>query len=241
MRLIKLLGVKIVIERLGFGTYGLSGAYGSYLEEKKAIELIKKAYSLGVIYFDTSPSYGDSELILGKALKGLRTKVKIASKVGVSDKGFDLSKEAIQTSVNNSLKKLQTDYLDYLFIHYHDSTSSIKEVTSLLKDYKKSGVIKEVGLGHLPPNVIDEYLKYLNNPYLMTEYNIINRLNYKKILDNKNIVAFSITARGVFENPNKKRPPLYIKSVHNHIKEVSKFLDPLVKKYKLSKTQLAIL
>jgi len=210
-----------MIERMGFGTYG------NELEEKKAIELIEKAYSLGIRYFDTSPSYGQSELLLGKALSGNRQNIKIATKIGVNDTGFDLSIDAIKTSIDNSLKRIQTDYLDYLFIHYHDTKSKIEDVVGLLNSLKDSGVIKHIGLGHLPPKVVNEYLKYLDDPYLMTEYNIIYRLNYKKLIQNncKNLIAFSITARGVFEDVSKEKPPLYIKSVHKHIKTVNKFLD----------------
>lgn len=106
-------------------------SYGNYLtanteeEEKTSIECIKKAYELGVNFFDTAEiyGYGRAEEVLGKALKEIgmrREDIVISTKLlsvgsGVHDKG--LSRKHIIEGLRNSLKRLQLDYVDIVFAH----------------------------------------------------------------------------------------------------------------------------
>jgi voltage-dependent potassium channel beta subunit len=124
-------GLKVSI--LGFGNW-VTGH--SEEEEKTQIEIIKKAYESGINFFDTAEVYGFgvAETIMGKAIKNLdarredlviSTKIFMASPTGANDKF--LSRKHIIEGVNNSLKRLQLDYVDIIFAHRPDFETSLEE------------------------------------------------------------------------------------------------------------------
>ena len=110
--------------KLGFGTWGLGGnSYGS-ISEEQAQKLVSYAFENGIRIFDTSPLYGAgrSESLLGEALRGeSRNTYSLISKVGLSYLGSEearnFSSDALTASLEASLARLQTDYLDYLLLH----------------------------------------------------------------------------------------------------------------------------
>lgn len=113
-----------VIDKIGFGCWGLGGdAYGS-IEEKDAIELVQYAYANGIRTYDTSPLYGDgaSEIILGSALKSFkRESFKIITKAGLfkvkGEEIRDYTPKRMKDSIRQSLDRLETEYIDYFLIH----------------------------------------------------------------------------------------------------------------------------
>jgi predicted aldo/keto reductase-like oxidoreductase len=96
---------------LGYGGAALPKAWLNPLTTEQRVELVRYAYDQGVRYFDTSPVYMESEAILGEALKDRRRQVCLVTKVEST------RPEQVRKSVEQSLKKLQTDYLDILLIH----------------------------------------------------------------------------------------------------------------------------
>lgn len=108
------------INRLGFGAWQLANQEWSHQTEKEAIELVKKAYESGIKFFDTAPNYShsNSERILGVALKNFRNQVFISTKFGRHPDGtVDFSEALIEKSIDESLIRLQTSYLDSVVIH----------------------------------------------------------------------------------------------------------------------------
>ncbi len=85
---------------------------------EKRVAMIRHAYESGIRYFDSSRNYGESESILGEALKDVRSNIYLSSKAGVraDDKGF-VKKEEVRASVEQSLQMLKTDYLDCIQLH----------------------------------------------------------------------------------------------------------------------------
>jgi len=140
------------VSALGLGCMGLTFGYGPATEEKAAIELIRNAYDLGVTFFDTAEAYsqGGNEILLGKAVKSFRNEVVLATKFGFQDgdatKGLDSSPARIRKVVENSLKYLQTDYLDLLYQHRVDPNVPIEEVAGTVKDLIAEGKVKHFGL-----------------------------------------------------------------------------------------------
>jgi len=90
------------------------------LSVDERIELVHYAYQRGVRYFDTAGNYGESQVILGRALKGIRQNVYLVTKVETTDPG------KVRAAVENSLKQLQTDYLDAILIH---GTPGLEQMT----------------------------------------------------------------------------------------------------------------
>ncbi len=121
--------------------------------DKQILELLSCAQSLGINLLDTAPAYGTSEERLGKLLKGTRHEWVICGKAGeefvngVSH--FDFSPQAIRESIDRSLKRLQTDYIDVLLIHSNGEDKKIIEehdIFSVLGEIKKSGKIRAYGM-----------------------------------------------------------------------------------------------
>lgn len=118
------------------------------LNQEETTKVIKRAFELGVNFIDTANvySHGTSEIFIGNALKELNTpreKVVIASKVYFNP--GKLSKEAIIRECDQSLKRLQTDYLDLYQIHRFDYDTPIEETMKALNELVKSGKVRAIG------------------------------------------------------------------------------------------------
>ncbi|MFC1715985.1 aldo/keto reductase [Candidatus Poribacteria bacterium] len=128
---------------------GLGAAWLSRCPESQTIEAIQRAFELGINYFDTYP--GHEERRWAKALKGHRDEIYLQAKIGTHpDRRKDFSTEGARWSVENSLKELETDYLDALLIHdppdIEDPLRPGRALDELLK-MKEEGLIKAIGLG----------------------------------------------------------------------------------------------
>ena len=114
-------------------------------------KLLKETYSLGINFLDTAPAYGTSEERIGKLLKGWRKSWVLSTKAGEEFKGgksiYNFTAEAIEKSVLQSLKKLQTDYLDIVLLHSNGKDEEkILEGLDCLKKLKEKGLIRIYGM-----------------------------------------------------------------------------------------------
>lgn len=129
------------------------------------VRLIHHAFDLGVTFFDTAECYGPyvNELLAGKALKPIRDKVVIATKCGIQIQNgvqkLDARPEVIRRSIEGSLLRLQTDYIDLYYLHRVDPKVLIEEVAWVMQDLMSQGKIRGWGLLHdilkYPPNDIN--------------------------------------------------------------------------------------
>src|SRR6478735_2048142 len=140
------------VSALGLGCMGLSFGLGPATDRKDAIELIQKAFELGVNFFDTAEAYGpgDNEELLGEALGPFRNNVVIATKFGFKEGktalGTDSSAENIKAVAEASLKRLKTDVIDLFYQHRVDPNVPIEDVAGAVKDLIKEGKVKYFGL-----------------------------------------------------------------------------------------------
>lgn len=138
----------ITVSALGFGCYDAAG--GGYGDKMAAA--VHRALDLGVTCFDTAVGYGngESERMLGKALGPRRKKVAVVTKCGVNyagrPKGRDSRRESILASVDNSLQRLQTDYLDVLLVHLPDVNTPFEETMGALDTAVQHGKVRAVGV-----------------------------------------------------------------------------------------------
>lgn len=143
---------KLSVSALGLGCMGMSHGHGPAHDEKEMIKLIHRAVELGVTYFDTAEIYGPhtNELLLGKALKPFRDKVAIGTKFGLyypfGKQMQDSSRKSIFRAVDESLKRLQSDYIDIYTQHRVDTDTPIEEVASTMSELVKMGKIRYYGL-----------------------------------------------------------------------------------------------
>lgn len=159
---IRKLGKDLSVSAVGLGCMGFSHAYGAPTEQSKAIEMIRAAFDIGYTFFDTAEVYGtqddphQNEILVGEAIKPIRSKVQLASKFGIH---FDMSSsqvnhplipdsrpETIRLSVEGSLKRLQTDYIDLYFQHRIDPAVEPETVAEVMADLIKEGKILHWGI-----------------------------------------------------------------------------------------------
>lgn len=150
----------ISVSRIGLGTvkFGRNQGvkYPSHFElpsDKDILELLSCAQSLGINLLDTAPAYGTSEERLGKLLKSSRKEWVICGKVGEEfidgQSHFDFSKEATIKSIERSLKRLKTDYIDIMLVHSNGEDKKIIEedaIFDVLAECKKAGKIRAYGM-----------------------------------------------------------------------------------------------
>jgi aryl-alcohol dehydrogenase-like predicted oxidoreductase len=142
----------ITVSALGLGCMGMS-YHRSFVPERNAmIKLIRKAKDLGVNLFDTAEAYGPflNEDLVGEALQPIRKEIILSTKFGFIDGkpelGLDSRPETIKKAVENSLKRLRTDYIDLLYQHRIDPKVPIEDVAGTVKDLIAAGKVKHFGM-----------------------------------------------------------------------------------------------
>lgn len=176
------------VSALGLGCMGLTFGYGPATNENDAIKLIQNAYELGVTFFDTAEAYsqGGNETVLGKAVKSFREKIVIATKFGFKDGdpalGLDSRPERIRRVAENSLKYLQTDYIDLFYQHRVDPNVPIEEVAGTIRDLIKEGKIKHWGLSEAGVATIRKAHAVQPVSALQSEYSLFYREPEKEII-----------------------------------------------------------
>ncbi len=122
--------------------------------------IIHKALDGGINFIDTADAYGESEVVVGKALKGRRDSVVLATKfgrpTGADPNRQEASRRWIMTAVANSLRRLQTDYIDLYQVHRPDADTDIEETLSALSDLIRSGKVRAIGASQTPASSIIE-------------------------------------------------------------------------------------
>ncbi|KIC63841.1 aldo/keto reductase [Chryseobacterium taiwanense] len=176
------------VSELGLGCMGLTFGYGHPSSEKDAIELIQKAYDLGITFFDTAEAYsqGLNEEFVGKAVKSFRENVVIATKFGFLDgdanKGVDSRPENIRKVTEASLKHLNTDVIDLLYQHRVDPNVPMEDVAGTVKDLIAEGKVKHFGMSEAGIQSIRTAHSIQPVTALQSEYSMFWREPEKEIL-----------------------------------------------------------
>lgn len=178
----------LAVSALGLGCMGLTFGYGPATDETEAVSLIRNAFDLGITFFDTAEAYsqGGNEIVLGKAVQPFRNQVIIATKFGFQDgdatKGLDSRPERIRQVVENSLKHLQTDYIDLLYQHRVDPNIPIEEVAGTIQELINEGKIKHWGLSEAGAETIRKAHAVQPIAALQSEYSMFFRDAEKEII-----------------------------------------------------------
>ncbi|MGV3464315.1 MAG: aldo/keto reductase [Heyndrickxia sp.] len=167
----------LYVSALGLGCMSLG------TDEKHATEIINAALEEGMNYFDTADLYdhGVNEEIVGKALKDVRDQVVIATKVGnrwnkdLSGWSWDPSKKYIKEAVKQSLKRLQTDYIDLYQLHGGTIEDNIEETIEAFEELKLEGIIRYYGISSIRPNVIRPFIEKSSIISIMMQYSLLDR------------------------------------------------------------------
>jgi aryl-alcohol dehydrogenase-like predicted oxidoreductase len=177
------------VSAIGFGCMGLSHAYGLNLDEQDGITVIREAVDLGITFFDTAQVYGPftNEELVGRALAPVRDQVVIATKFGFSfdgssSTGLDSRPEHIRATVEDSLRRLNTDQIDLLYQHRVDPDVPIEDVAGTVKELIDAGKVGHFGLSEAGINVIRRAHAVQPVTALQSEYSLFWREPEAEIL-----------------------------------------------------------
>ena len=175
---------------IGFGGWEMGkGQYG-FVDEKEAIAAVHKAIDLGVTQFDTAAVYGwgAGEEMMGRALKGRRDRVVLVTKGGrlwdlqTNERRSDSSRAFLEKGLEESLRRLQTDYVDLFLIHWPDTTRSFQEPMEVFARWKEQGKIRYGGVSNFSVDQLKECLRYFPLVCDQVGYNIFDRRAEAQVL-----------------------------------------------------------
>ena len=182
----------IVASAVGLGTWAIGGWMWGGADAVQSVAAIQASVDEGVTLIDTAPAYGRgvAEEIVGRALKGRRGKVVLATKCGLvwhTQQGnhfFDvdgqpvhryLGSDGIVHEVEHSLRRLDTDYVDHYITHWQDPTTPIEDTMEALERLKTAGKIRSIGASNTSPEDLAAYVAAGGLDAIQEEYSMVKR------------------------------------------------------------------
>ena len=199
------------VSAIGMGCMGFTHGYGACPTEAESIRLIRSAYEdYGCTFFDTAEvySYGENELLVGKAIKPFRDKIILATKfmpeMFVATPEIPegkTSRRGLRDAVENSLKRLQTDYIDLYYEHRVPENRDVAEVAAWMGELIAEGKIRAWGVSEATPEQIKRAHAVTPLTAVQSEYSIMERKYEREVIPlcaelNIGFVAFSPMAGG---------------------------------------------
>ena len=204
------------VSAIGFGcmSIGIGETYtSSARSDDDAVALIHRALDLGVTLLDTADVYGDSERQVGKALRGRRDGVTLATKFGfatniganarreASGRIVNGSAEYVRQACNASLERLGVDHIDLYYLHRVDPQTPIEETVGAMAELVKQGKVRHIGLSEPSPATIRRALRVHPLAAIQTEYSLFSREPEEELLPLLQaagiaLVAYSPLGRG---------------------------------------------
>jgi len=214
----KKLGLQgITASQLGLGCMGMSEFYGT-TNDAESLQTLHRALDLGITFWDTADVYGPhlNEILLSKALKGIRKQITLATKFGIlrdpadpQKRGLSGKPEYVKTACDASLKRLNTDVIDLYYLHRADPATSIEETVGAMADLVKAGKIRGIGLSEVSAATIRKAHAVHPLTAIQSEYSIWTREPEEGILQTCKelgiaFVAYSPLGRGFLTGQIKK-------------------------------------
>ena len=182
------------VSAIGLGCMGLTYSHPPYPSKEEAIALIRKAYELGVTFFDTAEVYGpfNNEEVVGEAVEPFREKVVIATKFGFnlhpdengnkSDAPLDSRPATIRKAIEGSLKRLRTSYIDLYYQHRVDPNVPIEDVANCIKELMAEGKVRHWGLSEASTSTIRRAHAVCPLTAVQSEYSMMFREPEAKLI-----------------------------------------------------------
>lgn len=203
MEYITLKNTDLQVSRVCMGGCPMGGHGWGNVQEQELLDAVNAALDNGINFFDTADTYGlgKSEETLAKGLGSRRHQAVIASKFGVrvGNQGtfYDNSPQWIRTACENSLRRLNTDYIDLYQIHYRDGKTPLEDVMGTLEALQCEGKIRHIGISNLTRKDLPELLPYAGKfATLQNQYSLATRDLEADILELANTLNLTPTTWG---------------------------------------------
>lgn len=215
---------------IGLGCMSIGGSYGP-ADRDEAVRLVRIALDEGVTLFDTADvyGYGESERVLGEALKGREGEAIIATKGGivrsegavVTERRIDNSPAYLRTAIEGSLQRLGVDHIHLFYVHRRDDSVAIEEVMGGLAELHAEGKIGAIGLCEITPDALRRASTIHPVSAVQSEYSLWHRLPEQGMLEackqaEASFVAFSPLGRGFLTgtmNETQQFDPLDVRRI----------------------------
>ncbi len=182
----------IEVSEVGFGSWAIGGNQWGPVDNRESVEAIHKALEMGINFIDTADVYGDgvSEEIVAEAVKGKRDQVVISTKGGLFGHHRDPKREPVYdtpekviTALDNSLRRLGTDYVDVYFCHlWWDKEEETEAFMRAFEDIKKAGKARVTGVSAEDFTYIKHFNREGHMDVVQVDYSILNRNPEKEVL-----------------------------------------------------------
>lgn len=203
--------------QLGLGCMGMSDFYGAF-DDNESIKVIHRALDLGITFLDTADMYGPykNEELVGKAIKGNRDRITLATKFGIvrdpndpTKRGFNGKPEYVRSSCDGSLKRLGLDVIDLYYLHRKDPATPVEETVGAMGDLVKAGKVRAIGLSEVSVDTLRRAHKTYPISAVQTEYSLWTRDPEDEIFKTCKelgiaFVAYSPLGRGFLTGQIKK-------------------------------------
>jgi methylglyoxal reductase len=263
----------ITASAIAHGAWAIGGWMWGGTDEEKSVRSIRASLDAGVNFIDTAPAYGLglSERIVGQAIQGRRDKVIVATKCGlvwhtnrgnffVSQNGTRIHRylgaPSIRHEVEQSLRRLHTDYIDLYQTHWQDDTTPIAETMGTLLELKQQGKIRAIGVSNCTVEQLREYQAVGTVDTAQERYNMLDRALEAEYLpyckrNNIAVLAYSPLANGLLtgkvdpdrvfpEDDLRHQNPLYTRESRIRVNGMLDQMREVAKKHGLAIGQLVI-
>jgi aryl-alcohol dehydrogenase-like predicted oxidoreductase len=167
----------ISVSTIAIGCWPMGGDYWGGTDDEESVRTIHRALEQGVTFFDTAPAYGagHSEEVLGRGLAGRRQEAVISTKTQATP-------EQIRPSLEASLERLQTDYVDLFFVHWPKRSEPLARTMEELEALRQEGVIRAIGVSNFTIDMMEAARQYGTIDALQPPYNLIWRFPEEDVL-----------------------------------------------------------
>jgi len=178
----EILNTDLRLSRIGLGTWAIGGWMWGGADDDAAIATIRHALEGGITLIDTAPAYGQghAEEVVGRALEGRRESAVIATKVALEwdENGVphrNASARRIRAEIEDSLRRLRTDYIDIYQVHWPDPGTPLAETAHAMGALYDAGLIRAIGVSNFSPAQIDEFMQFAPIHTVQPPYNLFER------------------------------------------------------------------